>query len=171
MTLAYVALGSNLCQPHIQLRKAVAALDALPRTRLEKVSSAYRSAAVGPGEQPDYLNAVALVATGLAPTQLLDALQKVERDQGRIRDERWGPRTLDLDLLLYGDSIVNSPQLIIPHPRLRQRHFVLYPLREISGSELVLPDGTALEMLLQDCPPTGLAKTRVRLRPIPPVSR
>jgi 2-amino-4-hydroxy-6-hydroxymethyldihydropteridine diphosphokinase len=170
MTPAYVALGSNLRQPHIQLRKAVAALDALPRTRLEKVSCAYRSAAVGPGAQPDYLNAVALIATTLEPEQLLDALQQVERAQGRVRDVRWGPRTLDLDLLLYGDRIVNTPRLTIPHPRLRQRHFVLYPLREISGSELLLPDGTHLETLLRDCPPTGLAKTRFRLRPIPPDS-
>jgi 2-amino-4-hydroxy-6-hydroxymethyldihydropteridine diphosphokinase len=171
MTLAYVALGSNMRQPHIQLRRAVAALDALPRTHLEKVSSAYRSAAVGPGEQPDYLNAVALVATGLAPAQLLDALQQVERDQGRVRDVRWGPRTLDLDLLLYGDRIINTAQLTIPHPRLRQRHFVLYPLWEISGAELVLPEGTRLDTLLQDCPSTGLVKTRIRLRPIPTASR
>lgn len=164
MTLAYIALGSNLRQPQNQLRKAVIALGALPRTRLEKVSSAYRSAAVGPGEQPDYLNAVALVATGLAPTELLDALQQVEREQGRTREVHWGPRTLDLDLLLYGDKTIATPRLTLPHPRMHQRHFVLYPLREISGSGLALPDGTQIDRLLHECPANGLVKTRYRLR-------
>lgn len=164
MTLAYIALGSNLSQPRNQLHKAVTALEALPRTRLEKVSSVYRSAAVGPGNQPDYLNAVALIVTKLDPSDLLDALQRIERDQGRIRDIRWGPRTLDLDLLLYGDRILNSPRLTLPHPQMRVRNFVLYPLREISGGDLLLPDGTDIEVLLTACPVNGLVKTRCRLR-------
>lgn len=169
MTQAYIALGSNLRRPQIQLRNAVIALEALPRTDLEKMSSVYRSAAVGPGEQPDYLNAVILVATELSPTELLDALQHIERNQGRVRDKHWGPRTLDLDLLLYGDMEVDSPRLTIPHPRMRQRHFVLYPLREISDATLVLPDGTGIGTLLRQCPADGLVKTRHPLRSRQPV--
>lgn len=164
MTLAYIALGSNLCHPQNQLRRAVIALEALPKTRVEKVSSVYRSAAVGPGEQPDYLNAVVQVATGLSPIELLDVLQQIERDQGRIRDIHWGPRTLDLDLLLFGDLAINTPRLTIPHPRMRERHFVLYPLREISGAGLMLPDGTEIERWLLECPANGLVKTRCQLR-------
>jgi 2-amino-4-hydroxy-6-hydroxymethyldihydropteridine diphosphokinase len=163
MTPAYIALGSNLRQPQNQLRKAVIALHGLPRTHIERVSSVYRSAAVGHTEQPDYLNAVALVSTGLSPTDLLHVLQQVENDQGRIRDIRWGPRTLDLDLLLYGNTVVNSPRLTVPHPRMRERHFVLYPLHEISGPDLVLPDGTDIAALLRQCPAHGLTKTRFRL--------
>jgi 2-amino-4-hydroxy-6-hydroxymethyldihydropteridine diphosphokinase len=165
MTPAYIALGSNLRRPQHQLRKAVFALHALPDTHIEKVSSVYRSAALGPGEQPDYLNAVVLLATRLSPTDLLGALQHVENEQGRIRDIRWGPRTLDLDLLLYGDAIIDSPQLTIPHPRMRERHFVLYPLFEISGLDLQLPDGTEFAALLRECPANGLKRTRFRLRP------
>lgn len=164
MTLAYIALGSNLRHPQNQLRRAVIALEALPKTRVEQVSSVYRSAAVGPGEQPDYLNAVVRVATGLSPTGLLDALQQVERDQGRTRDIHWGPRTLDLDLLLYGDLTINTATLTLPHPRMRERHFVLYPLREISGAGLKLPDGTEIGQWLLECPANGLVKTRCQLR-------
>lgn len=171
MMPAYIALGSNLCQPQHQLREAVIALAALPRTQLEKVSSIYRSAAVGPGEQPDYLNAVALIATELSPADLLDALQQVERNQGRTREIHWGARTLDLDLLLYGKMSIETPTLTLPHPRMRLRHFVLYPLREISGADLALPDGTQIDTLLHDCPEKGLVKTRFRLLPKQPVKR
>lgn len=163
MTPVYIALGSNLGRPQRQLRKAVIALDSLPRTRLEKASSIYRSAAIGPGQQPDYLNAVVRLATELTPLALLDALQHIENEQGRVRDIRWGPRTIDLDLLLYGDSAVESPRLTIPHPRMRERHFVLYPLREISGAHLSLPDGTGIDTLIQQCPVNELVKTRCRL--------
>ena len=108
MTPVYIALGSNLGNPEVQLRKAVAALEALPDTQLDQLSDIYRSVAVGPKMQPDYLNAVIRLATKLSPTKLLNALQKIEQDQGRIREERWGPRTLDLDILLYGDQQVAS---------------------------------------------------------------
>jgi len=164
MTPVYVALGSNLRNPESQLRSAVVALEALPDTRLDRVSSIYRSAAVGPGEQPDYLNAVILLATRLTPAALLDALQQIEQDQGRIRDTRWGPRTLDLDILLYGDLQVTSVRLTIPHPRMQQRDFVLYPLREISNTNLVLPDGSDIDTLLRQCPTDGLVKTQFQLR-------
>jgi 2-amino-4-hydroxy-6-hydroxymethyldihydropteridine diphosphokinase len=164
MTPAYIALGSNLRRPQNQLQKAVAALEMLPDTRLVRVSSIYRSAAVGPGTQPDYLNAVLLLDTKLSPLALLDAMQHIEQEQGRVRDIRWGPRTLDLDLLLYGEVKITSLTLTVPHPRMQQRNFVLYPLREISDTELVLPDGSDLDTLLRQCPLNGLVKTRYQLR-------
>ena len=164
MIPAYIALGSNLDNPKKQLREAVAALEILPGSKLQRVSSIYRSAALGPGNQPDYLNAVALLTTDLSPLLLLNALQSIERQQGRVRDIVWGPRTLDLDLLLYGDQRIEAPRLNIPHPRMQQRNFVLYPLREISDTNLALPDGTDLDTLLQQCPADGLLKTPDRLR-------
>jgi 2-amino-4-hydroxy-6-hydroxymethyldihydropteridine diphosphokinase len=164
MTLAYVALGSNLQCPEAQLRTAVAALAMTPDIELLRASSIYRSAAVGPGQQPDYLNAVVLLTTTLPVMTLLDTLQQIEQDQGRIRDIHWGPRTLDLDLLLYGDLQITSPRLTLPHPRMHQRNFVLYPLHEISDINLSLPDGTDLGALLQQCPEDGLVKTPIQLR-------
>ncbi len=164
MTPAYIALGSNLRSPQSQLKKAVAALNMLPDTQLIRVSSIYRSAAVGPGTQPDYLNAVLLLETKLSAPALLDAMQQIELKQGRVRDIRWGPRTLDLDLLLYGEANITSLNLTVPHPRMRQRNFVLYPLREISDTNLTLPDGSDLETLLRQCSGNGLVKTRYQLR-------
>lgn len=171
MTRAFVALGSNLCRPQLQMRRAVAALQALPHSRVEAVSSVYRSRAQGPGAQPDYLNAVVMLATELRPLDLLDALQRIEQEQGRTREIRWGPRTLDLDLLLYGDQSVNSPRLVIPHPRMRERHFVVYPLLEIAGPDLQLPDGTDIATLVCACSSAGLTKTRHQLRTGQPVPR
>ena len=164
MTPAYIALGSNLCDPLHQLRNAVAALEMLPDTQLQRVSSIYRSTAVGPGAQPDYLNAVLLLTTRLTPTALLDAMQRIELDQGRVRDVHWGARTIDLDLLLYGDMIISSSRLTVPHPRMEQRDFVLLPLREISDDNFALPDGSNLDSLLQHCPGNSLEKTRYPLR-------
>jgi 2-amino-4-hydroxy-6-hydroxymethyldihydropteridine diphosphokinase len=162
-TPAFIALGSNLDEPAKQLQRAVSALAALPETSLEAVSGVYRSAAVGPGRQPDYLNAVARLATGLAPRALLCALLQIERDQGRVRQERWGPRTLDLDILLYGDLEFDSPDLTIPHPRMHLRDFVLYPLREISNTNLVLPNGVDIDSILGRLPGDGLEKTHYKL--------
>ncbi|CAA0092691.1 2-amino-4-hydroxy-6-hydroxymethyldihydropteridinepyrophosphokinase [Halioglobus japonicus] len=163
MTPAYIAMGSNLDDPEKQLCRAVIALKNLPNCQLEQVSSVYSSAAVGPGSQPDYLNAVVRLLTPLSAIQLLDCLQQIEHQQGRIRDTKWGPRTLDLDILLYGDSAISSPRLSIPHPQMQHRHFVLYPLCEISGEALTLPDGTTLEALLQQCSRDGLVKTQYPL--------
>lgn len=162
-TPAFIALGSNLEDPAKQLQRAVDALAALPASRLDAVSSVYSSAAVGPGNQPDYLNAVALVSTELAPRALLVALQEIEQNQGRVRQERWGPRTLDLDILLYGELQLDSPDLTIPHPRMHQRDFVLYPLREISNTNPVLPDGRDIDSILQQLEGTGLTKTHYKL--------
>ena len=163
MTPAYVALGSNLGDPERQLCNAVSALQLLPKTQLERASSVYRSLAIGPGSQPDYLNAVVLLHTRLKPLALLDALQQIETEQDRVREVRWGARTIDLDLLLYGDRTITSPRLNIPHPRMQDRNFVLYPLREISHDDFVLPDGKNLDGLLTQCSEDGLMKTQLRL--------
>jgi len=156
---AFVGLGSNLGEPAIQLRRALGALDRLHGSRLGRVSSAYRSAPLGPPDQPHYLNAVALLHTTVSPHELLEELQAIEDSQGRRRDIRWGPRTLDLDLLLYDELSVDDARLTLPHPRLHERDFVLYPLREISDANLVLPDGRDLATLIRSCPDNSLAKT------------
>lgn len=163
MTFAYISLGSNLCDPKDQLRKALTALEQLPDIDVKRISSLYRSAAVGPGIQPNYLNAVLLLATDLSPTALLDATQQIERNQGRVRGVRWGARTLDIDLLLYGDLQIDSTRLTVPHPRMQQRNFVLHPLREISDTNLVLPDGSDLDTLLQQCTDADLIRTEYPL--------
>lgn len=152
---AYIGLGSNLDDPAGQLCQAVTALARLPGTRLAACSRFYRSAPLGPQDQPDYVNAVAALDTELAPDVLLDALQVIETAQGRVRLRRWGPRTLDLDILLYGDSVLATPRLSVPHPGLAERGFVLYPLAELAP-DLMLPDGRALAELLAKCDSAGL---------------
>jgi len=163
MITAYIALGSNLQNPEHQLRSAVTALAALPDSRLQQVSSVYRSAAVGPGPQPDYLNAVAKLLTALTPEILLDVLQRQEQVQGRTRNVRWGARTLDLDILLYGNAVIETERLTIPHRALGQRNFVLYPLLQVCPANFVLPDGTDLDTLVSDCPAGDLKKTGLQL--------
>ena len=140
-TTCYIGLGSNLQQPKQQLDRAVVALRNTEDTTVVKVSKYYTSAAIGPGSQPDYQNAVAKITTTLEPLALLDLLQTLENQQGRVRSMRWGARTLDLDLLLYGQLELCSPRLELPHPRLGERLFVLQPLLEIAP-ELILPDGS-----------------------------
>ena len=164
MITAYIALGSNLQNPEHQLRSALAALTALPDSRLQQVSSVYRSAAVGPGPQPDYLNAVARLLTTLPPETLLDALQQQEQAQGRTRNVRWEARTLDLDILLYGNAVIETERLTIPHRALCQRNFVLYPLLQVCPANFVLPDGTDLDTLVHDCPVGDLKKTGLQLQ-------
>ncbi len=164
MSRAYIALGSNLGDPAAQLRRAVAAIQALPSSEVEALSRVYRSAAVGPGDQPDYLNAVVRLDTGLEPRDLLLALQQIENDQGRQRQERWGARTLDLDLLLYDDLRIDTAALTLPHPAMAQRHFVLYPLRDVAPGNLLLPDGTVLDTLVAQCPIGDLKETGLDLK-------
>lgn len=141
--LAYIALGSNLEQPLQQVHKACSALASLAGCELKRVSSWYRSKAIGPGEQPDYINAVCALVTRLDAHSLLHEMQIIEKNQGRIREQRWAARTLDLDLLLYGNEHINTPELQVPHPRMCERNFVLYPLFEIAP-ELVLTVGMGL---------------------------
>ena len=156
MALAYIGLGSNLEDPLAQVKRAFAELADIPQTSLLARSSIYSSHAVGP-EQPDYINAVALLDTQLAPRALLDALQAIEQAHQRVRIQHWGPRTLDLDLLLYGAQTINEERLKVPHPYLTQRSFVLYPLADITPN-LHLPDGTPLADLLSSCTADGLLR-------------
>jgi 2-amino-4-hydroxy-6-hydroxymethyldihydropteridine diphosphokinase len=132
MHLAYVALGANLADPVAQVRAALEALTRLPGSRLLRASSLYRTAPVGIHGQPDFINAVAAFETTLTPQALLDALFDVEAQFGRRRDFHHAPRTLDLDLLLYDEQIIDSPQLRLPHPRMHLRAFVIAPLVEIA---------------------------------------
>lgn len=156
MTDAYIGLGSNLQQPIEQVRQALHALGQIRDTQLLAASRLYRSTPMGPQDQPEYINAVAALATNLNALALLAALQAIEQAQGRVRDgRRWGPRTLDLDILVFGDEIINQPTLQVPHPGLHQRNFVLYPLQEIAP-DLVIPGQGALAVLSRQCPPTGL---------------
>jgi 2-amino-4-hydroxy-6-hydroxymethyldihydropteridine diphosphokinase len=134
---AYIALGANLADPQAQVRAAFEELAMLPDTRLNAVSSLYRSAPVGHLDQPDFVNAIAAIETALTPRVLLDALLEIERRYGRVRDFPNAPRTLDLDIILYGAVHVNEPGLTIPHPRLNERAFVLVPLAEIAPDALV----------------------------------
>ncbi|SHF06567.1 2-amino-4-hydroxy-6-hydroxymethyldihydropteridinediphosphokinase [Microbulbifer donghaiensis] len=157
MEKVYIGLGSNLAKPQQQLCSALEAMAALPGTRLLRCSSFYRSAPVGPGDQPDYINAVAELQTELAPLELLDQLQAIEASHGRERTIRWGARTLDLDILLFGDELIDVPRLQVPHPRMAERNFVLLPLAELEP-QLRLPTGESIETLLQACPHNRLDK-------------
>ena len=164
MTPAYLALGSNLDDPASQLHAALMELAALPYCHIDIVSSAYSSAAVGPGKQSDYLNAVLKLTTSLDALQLLSATQAIEIKRGRIRGERWAARTLDIDILLFGDAVINTRTLQVPHPRMTIRNFVLYPLAEIADEKMVLPSIGVLGSLLAKCPRGDLVKTNVSLR-------
>ena len=148
---AYIGLGSNLGDPAAQIRAGVAALARLAETRVEVCSSLYRSAPVGRQDQPDFINAACRVRTGLAPVALMQNLLEIESQHGRVhRGDKGGPRTLDLDLLLYGSEVIRSAGLTVPHPRLHERAFVLYPLSELEP-ELVIPGLGKLNELLAGC--------------------
>ena len=149
--LAYIGLGSNLGDPAAQVRAGMAALARLAETRVESCSSLYRSAPVERQDQPDFINAVCRVRTGLAPAALMQHLLEIESQHGRVRrGDKGGPRTLDLDLLLYGSEAIRSADLTVPHPRLHERAFVLYPLHEIEP-DLIIPGRGALRELLTGC--------------------
>lgn len=134
MTLACIGLGANLGDAAQTLRGAFEAMAALPLTTLRARSQLYSTPAWGNEDQPAFINAAAVLETGLAAPALLEALLDIERDFGRVRDAavHWGPRTLDLDLLLYGDAVIDLPQLKVPHPYLHERGFALLPLAEIA---------------------------------------
>lgn len=149
MKPVFIALGSNLQNPIRQIRSALVELQGLPNSVLVKTSSLYRTAPMGP-EQPDFINAAVQINTSLSAMALLAELQSIENLHGRVRAQHWGPRTLDLDLLLYGDEIIVSEQLVIPHPGMKARAFVLYPLLEIAP-DLILPGGEAVSELAAQC--------------------
>ncbi|MFC3396492.1 2-amino-4-hydroxy-6-hydroxymethyldihydropteridine diphosphokinase [Brenneria rubrifaciens] len=156
MTRVYLALGSNLAQPLQQVRTALAALDNVPLTQIISCSSFYRSRPLGQQDQPDYLNAVVAMETGLSAEQLLNHTQAIELEQGRVRKaHRWGPRTLDLDILLFGDEVIDTARLTVPHYDMKNREFMLYPLAEIAPA-LVFPDGEPLSHRLSCVDRNGL---------------
>ena len=143
MNRCYIALGSNLENPKAQIEKAIEAIKSLGT--VEAISPFYRSKAVGPGKQPDYVNAALALHTQLQPLTLLDALQAIADKQGRIRTIRFGARTLDLDILLFNQQKINHPRLSVPHPRMLERNFVIQPLFDIAPN-LVLGGGTAISV-------------------------
>jgi 2-amino-4-hydroxy-6-hydroxymethyldihydropteridine diphosphokinase len=151
VTAAFVGVGANLDDPRAHVREALLELDRLPHTRVVRTSSLYRSDPVGYAEQPPFVNAVAQLETGLPAERLLDELHALEARHGRTRSFPNAPRTLDLDLLLYGEATLDSPGLQIPHPRMHQRAFVLVPLLEIAPQATIPGRGPA-ETLLRQCP-------------------
>jgi len=163
-TTAFIGLGSNLEQPLAHIEQAAAALDGIENTSLIATSPLYQSKAIGPGEQPDYINAAAALETSLSAHQLLEQLQAIENQHGRTRGPvRWVARTLDLDLLLFGDHVINTDNLIVPHPRMTERNFVLYPLKDLAlslgkqlTSPLSLPDGRLVTLLADQCDSDGI---------------
>ncbi|ELY4522512.1 2-amino-4-hydroxy-6-hydroxymethyldihydropteridine diphosphokinase [Cronobacter turicensis] len=153
MTLAFIALGSNLAEPLSQANNALAALARIPHSRIVATSSFYRTPPLGPQDQPDYLNAAVALETTLSAEELLDNTQRIELEQGRVRKaERWGPRTLDLDIMLFGDATINTERLTVPHYDMKNRAFMLLPLSEIAPA-LRFPDGERLADVLErlDC--------------------
>jgi len=152
---SYIALGSNLERPEQQLKKAIIALQSLSGSRFLTASALYRSAPMGPQDQPDYINAVVKIETALEPLALLDQLQALEAAFGRVKGERWGARVLDLDLLLYGDQVIDYPRLQVPHMGISERAFVLLPLSELVD-ELLIPKQGLLSELVKQVETAGL---------------
>jgi 2-amino-4-hydroxy-6-hydroxymethyldihydropteridine diphosphokinase len=151
MTLAYIAIGSNLASPLEQVNAAITALGEIPHSQIVARSAFYRTPPLGPQDQPDYLNAAVALETTLDADTLLDHTQRIELAQGRVRKaERWGPRTLDLDIMLFGDEVINTPRLTVPHYDMHNRGFMLWPLFEIAP-EVLFPDGTPLACVLTQC--------------------
>ena len=140
LAAVFLSLGSNLGDRESNVRSALDLIAGEPGIRIERVSSFYETAPIGPSEQPDFINAVARLETDLPPTELLRRLQDIESKLGRVRNLRWGPRVIDLDILLYDDEFVDTAVLKIPHPRMMGRAFVMAPLAEIAP-DLTLPDG------------------------------
>jgi 2-amino-4-hydroxy-6-hydroxymethyldihydropteridine diphosphokinase len=157
MSKAFVALGSNLQDPFLQVKNAFIALEKLPKTKLIKASSLYITTPIGYSNQPDFINAVAELNTQLAPEILLDALHVIENEAGRERPFPNAPRVLDCDLLLYDNITMHSAKLTLPHPRMFERAFVLLPLAEIAP-DLLLPDGSNVVKLAQQFINQGIQK-------------
>jgi len=156
--IAYIGLGSNLASPKEQLHSARLAIAELDNCHEIGFSSLYRSPPMGPQDQPDYVNAVMGIETSLKPIELLRCLQKIELEQGRVRkDERWGARTLDLDILLYGSEVIDITDLIVPHYGMTERAFVLYPLEEIAA-DITIPNKGLLSECIKNCPLDGLVR-------------
>jgi len=158
MNKVFIGLGSNLDTPLSQLKKAIERLKQLKALNFISASYFYCSSPMGPKDQPDYINAVVEVSTTLSAEQLLDELQKIEYKQGRIRKQHWGARTLDLDILLYGNEVINSERLIVPHSGISQRNFVLYPLQDLVESNFKIPLLGEISELVAACPMDGIKR-------------
>ncbi|MDD5273516.1 MAG: 2-amino-4-hydroxy-6-hydroxymethyldihydropteridine diphosphokinase [Methylovulum sp.] len=157
-TLVYLGLGSNLADPVGQIKSARHAIAQIPGVEELACSSLYRSLPMGPQDQPDYINAVMAISTRLSPSALLHYLQAIEKAHGRERKgQRWGARTLDVDILLYGGQSIDSPDLIVPHPGIAERSFVLLPLSEIAPQLVIPGKGTVIDLLV-NCPLLGLQR-------------
>lgn len=158
MHTVFIGLGSNLSEPAQQLTDAVFAMSQIAGVKVTQVSSCYGSKPMGPADQPDYVNAVVQLQTCMPGLELLRELQKIEQQQGRVRKaERWGARTLDLDILLYGTEIIDEPDLIVPHYGMKVREFVIYPLHELAPN-LVLPCATSVQALYEKIPSNGIKR-------------
>ncbi|WP_227318283.1 2-amino-4-hydroxy-6-hydroxymethyldihydropteridine diphosphokinase [Cedecea davisae] len=158
MTLAYIALGSNQASPLEQVSSALDALAAIPRSRVVATSSFYRTPPLGPQDQPDYLNAAVVLETDLPAEALLDQTQRIELEHGRVRkEERWGPRTLDLDIMLFGSEVIHTERLTVPHYDMKNRAFMLVPLLEIAP-DCRFPDGQAVAEILANLSREGITR-------------
>ncbi|GAA0810856.1 2-amino-4-hydroxy-6-hydroxymethyldihydropteridine diphosphokinase [Colwellia asteriadis] len=158
MTIVYIGLGSNLSDPAEQVKQAIVEVAKIPHSSVLATSSIYLSRPMGPQDQDDYINAVLALETTLAPLDLLDALQAIENAAGRVRkDNRWGARILDLDILLYGDLVINNDRLTVPHYGMKVREFVLLPLAEIAP-KLCLPCNEAVASLANKVNTNGIQK-------------
>lgn len=163
MTIAYIGLGSNLDQPLAQVRSAIDELCKTTELRLISVSPLYASSPMGPQDQPDYINAVAAVETSLSPHELLKKLHVLEQQHGRQRLRHWGERTLDLDILLFGEQILDDADLTVPHPGLTERNFVIYPLADIAP-DIEIPGQGPVSQLISRVPRGDLTQVEtVRL--------
>ncbi len=167
MPTAYLALGSNLGDRRAHLAAALAALTRHPQTRVTAVSPVYETKAVGVTDQPDFLNCVVRLETDLSPHALLDLCLATEQQLGRVRHERWGPRTVDLDILLHGDTTLDDDRLTLPHPRMQERTFVLAPLADLAPDLLL--DGEPIRAHLARLDPTDVCRTDITL-PLPPAA-
>ena len=147
MTIAYIGLGSNMESPKQQIKSAIKSIAEIPEIQVLKASSLYKSKPVGPRGQNDYINAVIKIETEFMPLELLDYMQDIENQHGRIRKERWGPRTLDLDILIFGKEIIQDKNLTIPHSEIEKRPFVLVPLAEIDSNCLIPGVGVISDLL------------------------
>ncbi|MBM38326.1 MAG: 2-amino-4-hydroxy-6-hydroxymethyldihydropteridine diphosphokinase [Woeseia sp.] len=153
---AYIGIGSNIEDPILQVKTSFSLLEQIPLTRLINKSSLYRSKPFGPIDQPDFTNAAAAIVTQLSALDLLKELKKIEHERGRKRSEiRWGPRSLDLDLLIYSNQIINEKNLIVPHPGISERNFVLLPLGELAP-ELYVPKLGRIKNLIPNISKTGI---------------
>ncbi len=158
MTLTYIALGSNQASPLEQVSSALDALAAIPRSRVVATSSFYRTPPLGPQDQPDYLNAAVVLETDLPAEALLDQTQRIELEHGRVRkEERWGPRTLDLDIMLFGSEVIHTERLTVPHYDMKNRAFMLVPLLEIAP-DCRFPDGQAVAEILANLSREGITR-------------